>query len=240
MKEPNNLPLGELMMRTLRWQAIGLFATLTAFISFPSLSAALDCSYNNKFIPPLPVGGVGCVASGSLKSAGTVEILASSPMEAKKGVALKLRSAGSSPGSLVIDPNGSLVSGVSFPELSDLVKIDADTGIRSNGHFQLSAPEDILTLRAAAGSIQLLGTGATGSTIIEADSVKLESAKGDIILDGVFISAEYVLEMNAPKGDIRISNSIIVVNDGTGPCRLYAGGVVSTNNNNVFACVPNP
>ncbi len=224
-------------MRTLRWQAIGLFATLTAFISFPSLSAALDCSYNNAFIPPLPVGGVGCVASGSLKSTGKVQIPASSPLEVKKGVTLKLRSAGSSPGSLVIQPNGRFVSGVSFPELSDLVKIDADTEIRSNGHFQLSAPEDILTLRAAAKSIQLLGTGATGSTIIEGDSVKLESSKGNIILDGVFISAEYVLEMNAPKGDIQISNSIIVVNDGAGPCRLYAkGGTISIDDNSVLAC----
>jgi len=218
------------MMRTLRWQALGLFATLTAFISFPSLSAALDCSYNNKFIPPLPVGGVGCVASGSLKSTGKVQIPASSPLEVKKGVTLKLRSAGGSPGSLVIDQNGSLVSGVSFPELSDLVKIDADTEILSNGHFQLSVPEDILTLRAAAGSIQLLGT-----TIIEADSVKLESAKGKIILDGVFISAEYVLEMNAPKGDIQISNSIIVVNDGAGPCKLYAKAI-SIDDNSVLDC----
>src|SRR6266852_3935691 len=169
-------------MRTLRWQAIGLFATLTAFISFPRLSAAPDCSYNNAFIPPLPVGGVGCVASGSLKSTGKVQIPASSSLEVKKGVILKLRSAGGSPGSLVIQLNGSLVSGVSFPELSDSVNIDADTAILSNGYFQLSVPEDILRLRAAAGSIQLLGKGATGSTIIEGDSIKLESAKGNIIL----------------------------------------------------------
>lgn len=227
-------------MRTLRWQAIGLFATLTAFISFPSLSAALDCSYNNAFIPALPGGGVGCVASGSLKSIGKVQIPASSPLEVNKGVTLRLRSAGSSPGSLVIQPNGSLVSGVSFPELSDLVKIDADTEIFSNGHFQLSTPKDILTLRTSAGSIQLVGRGATGSTIIEGDSVKLESAKGSIILDSVLISAEYVLEMNAFNGDIRISNSTVIVNDGAGPCRLHAGGAISIDDHNVFACVVAP
>jgi hypothetical protein len=216
------------MMRTLGWQAIGLFATLTACISFPSLSVALDCSYNNAFNPPLPVGGVGCVASGSLKSAGKVEIPASSPMEVNTGVVLRLRSSGSSPGSLVIEPDGSLVSGVG---LSDSVIIDAATEILSTGLFELSASENILRLRASAGSIQL-----TGSTIIEGDSVKLESSKGSIILDGVFITAEYVLEMNAFKKDITISNSTLIVNGGVGPCRLYAGRAISIGDNNVFAC----
>ncbi|MBI3797438.1 MAG: hypothetical protein HY268_10800, partial [Deltaproteobacteria bacterium] len=186
-------------MRTLRWSVGRIFMALTALAFFPNLSVALDCSYNHAFKPPLPAdsGGTSCVASKSLKSHGEVEIPADSPLEVDEGVILRLRNSGESPGSLMIDPNASLVSGGS--ELEDPVVIEAAQDFISKGHLQLYAPEQILRLRGTT-SLQLLGTGATGNTEITADSIKLESSKGDITLDGVSISAEYVLDINAPKG----------------------------------------
>lgn len=215
-------------MRAWQWWTSNISVVLVALAFCPNLSVALDCSYNKAFNPPLPVGGVKkdiCVASGSLKSKRVLQITASLPkLEVQEGIVLKLRSSGDSPGSLIIDENGSL----SGTELSDSVIIDAAKEIISNGHLQLSAPEDILRLRAAK-SIQLLGQGTTGNTALEGDSVKLESSKGNIILDGVSISAEYVLEINAFKGDMTIKNSTFSVGEvgeGAGPCRLYAKGVI--------------
>src|SRR3954449_1128360 len=112
-------------MRTYWWWSGGVSLILVVLALFPSLSIAQDCSYNQAFTPPLTAGGIGCVATKSLKSKGPVEISVDAPMEVKTGVVLKLRAFGESPGSLIINPNGSLVSGVSFPELSDPVIIDA-------------------------------------------------------------------------------------------------------------------
>ena len=204
---------------------------------FPSLGVTQDCSYNQAFDPPLPVQGNVCIASDSLKSKGLVEIPASSPpaslpMEVQEGVVLKLRKFGDSPGSLLIDEDGSL----SGTDLSDSVIIDAAQEIISNGHFQLSAPEDILRLRAVR-SITL-----QGQTELEGDSVKIESSKKDILLDGVSISAEYILELNAFKGSITIKNSTLKVgeeDEGKGPCRLYAkNGIQGLDDpSNDFDCV---
>jgi hypothetical protein len=210
-------------MRTYWWWTGGVSLTLVALALFPTLSAAVDCSYTQAFNPPLATGGIGCVAAKSLKSKGEVVIPEDSPMEVKTGVVLKVRAFGESPGSLIIDPNGRLVSGVSFPELSDPVIIDAAKDIISNGYLQISTPGDTLRLRAAK-SLQLQGQGATGDTDLEADSIKIESSKGSIVLDGVHISAEYLLEVNAFKGSITIKNSTFTIGeDGEeGPCRFYA------------------
>ena len=205
-------------MRTLRWSVGRIFMALTALAFFPSLGAAQDCSYNHAFNPPLPVssGGTSCVASESLKSRGLVVIPEDSPLEVDGGVILRIRNFHESPGSLIIDPDASLVTGGS--ELEDPVVIEAAQDFISNGHLQLDAPEQILRLRGAT-SLQLLG-----NTEIIADSIKLESSKGDIILDGVSISAEYVLDINAPKGHITIKNSIfrVTTRAGAGPCRIRA------------------
>ena len=223
-------------MRSWRWVS-GISVVLTALAFSPSLGVALDCSYNQAFNPSLPVEGISCVASKSLKSKGLVEIPVDSPMEVQKGIVLRLRSSGHPLWSLIIDKNGYLVG----TELSDSVIIDATKGIESNGYFQLSAPEDILRLRAAK-SIELLGQGTTGSTELEGDSVKLESSKGSIILDGVSISAEYILEINAFKGNIMIRNSTFTVgeeDEGMGPCRLYAKGTIQglDDPSNHFDCI---
>jgi hypothetical protein len=214
-------------MRTCWWWIGSVSLILVALALFPSFSVAQDCSYNQAFNPPLAAGGIGCVAAKSLKSKGLVEISEDAPMEVKTGVVLKVRAFGESPGSLVINPNGSLVSGVSFPELSDPVIIDAAKDIISNGYLRISTPEDTLRLRAAK-SLQLQGQGATGDTELEADSLKLESSKGSILLDGVSISAEYLSEINAFKGRITIKNSTFRVGEDDeegaepGPCRFYA------------------
>jgi hypothetical protein len=222
-------------------KAIGVVGILAAVVFSPEVSTAIDCSYGGTFVPPLPSLGGQCVASGVVRSKGIVEIPLGSPMQVVDLVTLKLQKSSGSPGSLIIDPNGILTAGVDS-ESTGTIMLDAVGDIISNGFLILTPEEYNVILRTSTGNISLVGTGTTGKTMLVGQGVKLESSKGNIILDHVTIFAEYSSDVFAPKGTITISNSTFTVlgEGGEGECRFNPGGAVIGINDpsfhNTFDC----
>jgi hypothetical protein len=218
-------------------KAIGVVGILAAVVFSPGVSTAIDCSYGGMFDPPLPSLGEQCVASGVVRSKGTVEIPPSSPMQVVDLVTLKLQKSSGSLESLIIDPNSTLTAGVDS-ESTGTIMIDAVGDIINNGSLIFTPEEYNVILRTSTGNISLVGT----RTSLDGHGVKLESSKGNIILDHVTIFAEYSSDVFAPKGTITISNSTFTVlgEGGEGECRFNPGkaviGIYDPSFHNTFHC----
>jgi hypothetical protein len=225
------------MKRAIR--VIGVVGILAAVVFSPGVSTAIDCSYGGMFVPSLPSPGGQCIASGVVRSKGTVKIPSDSPMQVVDLVTLKLQKSSGSLESLIIDPNGTLTAGVDS-ESTGTIMIDAVGDIINNGSLILTPEEYNVILRTSTGNIFLVGTGTTGETTLDGHGVKLESSKGDIKLDHVTIFAEYSSDVFAPKGTITISNSTFTVlgEGGEGECRFNPGKAVIgiKDPSNTFAC----
>jgi hypothetical protein len=190
-------------------------------LSYPGVSLGLDCSYSGVFDPPLPDENGYCVASGSLKTLGSLFIDANSWMFIKQNLQLRVNEQPLQgfpftviPGSLTMAPGG--VLGTIQPVLDPIQINAAGAIINIQGALNLWAPSDTVTLKAGKG-ISLKGDTALfdPSSLIVADTVKLETTKGDIALDNntvlFSIGDQAHVTLVAPRGKITLANTTIFV-----------------------------
>jgi len=241
-------------MKSLRWY-VGCVATvLAASVFYPRASFAVDCSYGGVFQPPLPfVGGV-CIASGSLRSRGSLLLDPSSGwMFIEQGLKLSVVEEPQQnfpfvllPGTLFIPPGG--VLGTHQPVLNP-VQITAAGAIINNGYaLNLWAPTDPVIVRAAKG-ISFHGDPVIfdPSTFMLGDTVKVETTSGNISVDNasfVSVGDDADVSFVAPRGNITFTNTtIFVLKNGTevGVCNFQvkkAGGSVTFGAGTGLVCFP--
>lgn len=245
-------------MRTFTWRMGCVAIALATCAFYPRASFGLDCSYGGVFNPPLPSQSGYCVASGSLKTLGSWFIDASSwTFIGPPGLQLRVNEQPLQgfpfsliPGSLTIGPGG--VLGTLSPSMLDPIQITAVGAINNfGGAINIYAPNDTVTLRAGKG-ISLQGDPAVGfdpPSFFVADTIKLETSKGDIALNNntvlVSIGDQADVTLAAPKGKITLTNTtIFVLKNGVQPfgiCNFQAktpANVIFGPNTNL-GCIPN-
>lgn len=241
-------------MRTLKGLIASIAIVSLTLISYPGVSFGLDCSYSGVFNPPLPSENGYCVASGALKTLGSLFIDANSWMFIKQDLQLRVNEQPLQgfpfsviPGSLTMAPGG--VLGTIQPVLDPILINAAGAIINFQGALNLWAPNDTVTLKAGKG-ISLQGNPALfdPSSLIVADTVKLETTKGDITLGNntvlFSIGDEADVSLVAPRGKITLTNTtIFVLKNGTdiGICNFQANRQANVifGPNTALGCIPN-
>jgi hypothetical protein len=243
-------------MRTLKGLIASIAIVSLTLISYPGVSFGQDCSYSEVFNPPLPSQSGFCVASGSLKSGGSLLVTASNWLFVTQNLQLRVNEQPLQgfpftpiPGSLRLAPGG--VLGTIQPVL-DPIQINAVGAIiNDQGALNLFAPNDTVTLTAGKG-ISLDGNPAIGfdpSSLVVADTIKLQTTKGNIFLDNntvlLSIGDQADVSLVAPRGTITVNGTIAVVRNGSfaelGICSFQAktpASVIFGPGANVF-CIPN-
>ena len=197
-------------------------ASLT-LLSYPGVSFGLDCSYGGVFNPPLPSQNGFCVASGALKTLGSLNIDASSWLFVAGPLTLNVNEQPLQgfpfsliPGSLTIGPGG--VMGTLPPSNLGPIQITAVGAINNiRGALNLWAPNDTVTLKAGKG-ISLQGNPAVGfdpTSLIVGDTVELKTTKGNINLTNntvlLSLGDQADVSLVAPKGTITLAHTTIFV-----------------------------
>jgi hypothetical protein len=241
-------------MKTWKGLITSIAITAVALISYPRASFAIDCSYGGVIQPPLPIQNGLCIASGTIRTKGSLLVDANSWLFYTQGLKLTVNEEPQQkfpfvqlPGTLLVQPGG--VFGTNQP-VSNPVQIIAAGAIINNGFaFNLWAPADPLIVKAAKG-ISLQGNPAGGfdpSTFMLADTIKVETTRGNITVDNAsFLSAgdEADVSFVAPGGNITFTNTtIFVLKSGTdvGTCTFQpkkAGGSVNFGPGTALVCFP--
>jgi len=222
-------------------------------LSYPGVSLGIDCSYNGVFNPPLPIVDTTCAASGSLKARGSLFIDASSIMFVRQpGVTINITEEPQGfpfttiPGSLTTANGGGI--GTVQPILSPIEFRAAGQINNFAGGLNLIAPTDPVRLKAGKG-IDLQGSQAVidPSSLIIADTVRLETTRGNIVLNNNTVLLSWGdnadVSLVAPRGQIRLTNTtIVVLKSGVeiGTCKFQAktvADVIFGPGTNLF-CIP--
>jgi len=268
MKQPRGQNREDNLMRTFtRRTAYAAIAVAVALISYPHTSfAAPDCSYNGAIDPPLPDANPPdgfCDANGAIKTAGSLVITPSNPLEllGPGGIFIKITEqpprfpVSILPGSFWVDH--SVVSSVS-PDASGDINIDARGDIVNDGGI-LSLVNEFGQIRLKAGSsIAMLGPDLGDpllhpSSLFVAQYVNFRATKGRIELHNTsIVSYSQFVDFIAPRGSISIQHSIIFVlpdrsTERIGQCRFQPqvkNGIVIKpvigldDPSNTFVCLP--
>jgi len=215
------------LMRTFtRRTAYAAIAVAVALISYPHTSfAAPDCSYNGAIVPTLPDANPPdgfCDANGAIKTAGSLVITPSNPLEVlgPGGLFLKITEQPPRfpisvlPGSFWVDH--SVVASVS-PDASGDINIDARGDIANDGGI-LSLVNEFGQIRLKAGANIVMNGPDLGDPLLHPSSlfiaqyVNFRATKGRIELNNTsIVSYSEFLDFIAPRGRIIIHNSIIFV-----------------------------
>jgi len=246
-------------MKTWKGLIAGVAIASMTLLSYPGISFGQDCSYPQPsapgvgvFNPPLPSQDGFCVASGSLKTSGSLFVTASNWMFITGGVKLAVNEEPQQgfpftnlPGSLIITPGG--VIGSIAPILNP-VEINAVGAINNiAGAINLWAPTDQIRLKAGKGiSLQGDPTLFNPSSLLVGDTVKLETTRGDINLNNntsiVSLGDAANVALSAPRGKIVLDNTtILVLKNGVefGECTFQAKDQqVIFGPNTVLGCIP--
>ena len=249
-------------MRTSTLARIGCAAVaLAALISYPGISFGIDCSYGGAIkqskIPVPPENPPGfCDIHGQVVADGGMDVTILNPMAVNPpGMRLKVTDRFGTgfllPGTFRVFQ--SMVTTIA--PISEQITIDAAGQILNQGGvFYLVAHFDQVRLTAKSNII-LQGNPAllNPSTYFVGDYINLTSSLANVQIDNTFLVAygdDASIELIAPKANIVITNSVLVVfqNGGAtvGKCRyqpkvanhVQVGQVVGLNDpSNAFICI---
>jgi hypothetical protein len=225
-------------MKTWKGLIAGVAIASMTLLSHPRNSFAIDCSYGGVITPPLPIDEGVCLASGTVRTTGSLILDPSSWMFFSQGLKLLVREEPNQqfpfvqlPGTLLIPPGG--VIGTRVPVLNP-VEISAAGAIIMNGGFafNLWAPTDPITVRAAKGNVDLQGDAQNSpflpTTFMLGDTVKVEATRGNIIVNNASFNSigdSADVSFVAPRGSITFTDTLIfVLKEGSeiGECTFQA------------------
>jgi hypothetical protein len=211
-------------MKTLKGLITSVAIASMTLLSYPRDSFAIDCSYGGVIQPPLPIEDGLCIASGTVRTTGSLILDPSSALFYTGGLKLLVREEPNQqfpfvqiPGTLLIPPGGVLGT---HPPVLNPVEITAAGAIIMNGGFafNLWAPTDPITVRAAKGGISLQGDFQNSpflpTTFMLGDTVKVEATRGNITVNNASFNSigdSADVSFVAPRGSITFTDTLIVV-----------------------------